>query len=192
LQKENVQHFTERNMELLNLPNNTVYVPTTDEDGHITWGEITAITRHDPGDQLYEIKTQAGKSVIVTESKSLLIWNPETQKLKEMLTPDIKVGDCVPVNGELCEPPIVLQSIDVSKHLSKSQFIYGTEFYKAKDMMQEAMQNRIKIPANWWNEKNGKEFTLPYTKKISNTLSPDSYIHITRVARTPVFQINSH
>jgi DNA-directed RNA polymerase beta' subunit len=165
VQKENVQHFTERNMELLNLPNNTVYVPTTDEDGHITWGEITAITRHDPGDQVYEIKTQAGKNVIVTESKSLLIWNPETQKLKEMLTPDIKVGDCVPVNGELCEPPIVLQSIDVSKHLSKSEFVYGTEFYKAKDMMQSAMQDRIKIPANWWNQQNGKEFTLPYTKK---------------------------
>jgi hypothetical protein len=82
-----------------------------------------------------------------------------------MLTPDIKVGDCVPVNGELCEPPIVLQSIDISKHLSKSEFVYGTEFYKAKDMMQNAMQDRIKIPANWWNQQNGKEFTLPYTKK---------------------------
>ena len=104
-----VQHFTERQMELLNT--SEIYIPTTDEDGFVTWGEITAVTRHDPGDQLYEIKTTGGRSVIVTESKSLLIWNPETKKLKEKLTPDIKVGDAVPVTGELCEPPIRINTM---------------------------------------------------------------------------------
>jgi len=109
---EKVQHFTERQMELMNIAE--VYIPTTDADGNVTWGEITAITRHDPGDQLYEIKTSAGKSVIVTESKSLLIWNEETKKFNEMSTTDIKVGDCVPVTGELCKPPIVLEYIDMN------------------------------------------------------------------------------
>ena len=47
--KENVQHFTERQMELLNINNGDVYIPTTDENGVVTWGEVTAITRHDPG-----------------------------------------------------------------------------------------------------------------------------------------------
>ena len=102
---ENVQHFTERQMELLNI--SKVYIPTTDEDGVVTWGEITAVTRHDPGDQLYEIKTEGGRSVIVTESKSLLIWDAETKKLRETATPDIKVGDSVPVTGELCDPPTI-------------------------------------------------------------------------------------
>ena len=91
----------------MNLKNGDVYIPTTDEDGIVTWGEVTAITRHDPGTQLYEIKTCGGRNVIVTESKSLLIWNNETKKLKEILTPDIKIGDCVPVTRELSEPPII-------------------------------------------------------------------------------------
>jgi intein/homing endonuclease len=118
---ENVQHFKERNMELMNLPNDQVYIPTTDEDGKVTWGEVTAITRHDPGEVLYEIKTSGGRKVIVTESKSLLIWNAETKKLVETLTPEILVGDCVPVTGELCESPILLDS-----------FIYNDEKIESK------------------------------------------------------------
>ena len=106
-----VQHFTERQMELLNLPEG-VYIPTTDENGIVSWGAITAITRHDPGKELYEIKTHGGRSVIVTESKSLLIWNKETKKLVETSTPDIKVGDCVPVTGDLCSPPITLDCVE--------------------------------------------------------------------------------
>jgi len=162
---EDVQHFTERRMELMNT--DSVYIPTTDEDGNVTWGEITAITRHDPGTELYEIKTSGGRSVIVTESKSLLIWNPETCKLKEMLTPDIKVGDCVPVTESLCKPPVVLDSIDMTDYLPKSKYVYGTDFNTAKKMMDEVMQNRAKIPAGWWDENNGTSFTLPYTKKAS-------------------------
>jgi len=120
-----VQHFTERQMELLNIDEGRVYIPTTDENGVVTWGDVTAITRHDPGTELYEIKTSGGRSVIVTESKSLLIWNAETQKLKETPTPEIKVGDCVPVTRELCEPPILLNNIDM----------FG--FYNEKFMLNE-------------------------------------------------------
>ena len=162
---EDVQHFTERRMELMNT--DSVYIPTTDEDGIVTWGEITAITRHDPGTELYEIKTSGGRSVIVTESKSLLIWNPETKKLKEMLTPDIKVGDCVPVTEVLCKPPVVLDTLDMSDYLPKDKYVYGTEFNQAIQIMNQSMNDRQKIPAGWWSEHNGKTFTLPYTKKSS-------------------------
>jgi len=127
--KENVskiQHFTARQMELMNIKEGDVYIPTTDENGVVTWGEVTAITRHDPGTELYEIKTTGGRSVIVTESKSLLIWNPETKKLKEMPTPEIKVGDCVPVTRELCEPPIVVNSIDM-KGFYNDKFMLNEE-----------------------------------------------------------------
>jgi len=117
---EKVKHFTERQMELLDIDNN-VYIPTTDENGVVTWGEITAITRHDPGDALYEIKTHGGRSVIVTESKSLLIWNPKTRTLDETSTPDIKIGDCVPVTGELCKPPTVLNHISLVDYLPNTE-----------------------------------------------------------------------
>jgi DNA-directed RNA polymerase beta' subunit len=163
---EKVKHFTERQMELLDIDNN-VYIPTTDENGVVTWGEITAITRHDPGDALYEIKTHGGRSVIVTESKSLLIWNPKTKTLDETSTPDIKIGDCVPVTGELCKPPTVLNHINVMDYLPKTEFVYGTDFNIATKMMKTAMENRNKIPADWWNQNNNKNFTLPYSKKSS-------------------------
>ncbi len=106
--KERVEHFEEREMELLQL-NEPVYIPTADEDGKVTWGEITAITRHDPGKELYEIKTLAGKSVIVTESKSLLIYNEDTKKFERMSTPDVRPGHYVPVTMNLATPPTMVQ-----------------------------------------------------------------------------------
>ena len=30
-----------------------------------------------------------------------------------MLTPDIKVGDCVPVTGSLCKPPVIMSHINI-------------------------------------------------------------------------------
>ena len=105
LNKTRVEHFEERQMELLDV--NNIYIPTTDYKGNVSWGAISAITRHDPGTQLYEIKTSGGRSVTVTESKSLLIWNNETCEFKEVLTPEIKLGDCVPVTVELSQPPVI-------------------------------------------------------------------------------------
>jgi len=164
---EKIKHYTDRQMELLDIDTNEIYIPTTDEHGNVTWGEITAVTRHDPGDALYEIKTHGGRSVIVTESKSLLIWNPNTKTLDETSTPDIKIGDCVPVTGELCKPPSFLKYISISDYLPKTEFVYGTDFNIAISMMKKTMENRNKIPANWWNENNNTYFTLPYSKKSS-------------------------
>jgi len=158
-----VEHHDERNLELMNT--NNIYIPTTDENGIVTWGEITAITRHDPGNKLYEIKTEGGRVVIVTESKSLLIWNNKTKKLKEMLTPDIRTGDYVPVTQKLCSPSIIKDHISLTKYLPKDTYLYGTDFNKAHRMINDAMINCSKIPTNWWENNNNNEFTLPYTKK---------------------------
>jgi DNA-directed RNA polymerase beta' subunit len=160
-----VQRFEERQLELLNMKNGDIYIPTTDENGIVTWGEVTAVTRHDPGSKLYEIKTLGGRNVIVTESKSLLIWNKDTKKLKEMLTPEIVVGDFVPVTLELGEPPIVMSELDMTTYLPKSEFVYGTEFNNAIKEMNNAMTDRNKIPAQWWVNNNGSKFQLPYSKK---------------------------
>ena len=124
-----VQHFDEKNMELLNV--NNIYVPTTDEHGTVSWEEITAVTRHDPGTTLYEIKTLGGRSVTVTESKSLLIWNEERKGFFEMLTPEIRVGDCVPVTAELCQPPTLIEkSADDALEIA-------TNFHKGEDLNAE-------------------------------------------------------
>ena len=112
---EYVQKYEEKNMELVNIANGLVYVPTMDENGVVTWEEITAVTRHDPGNVLYEIKSLGGRSVIVTESKSLLIWNAEKRVFNEVLTPEIKVGDCLPVTRQLCKVPITIDNTKYSR-----------------------------------------------------------------------------
>lgn len=103
---ENIKHFEERNMELQYLLDK-VFIPTTDMEGNVSWGEISAITRHDPGTEVYQIKTKGGREVIVSESKSLLIWDHETKKLVETDSPLIKVGDYVPATKFLPEPPVI-------------------------------------------------------------------------------------
>ena len=164
--KENIQHFEEKNMELLNLKEN-VYIPTTDEYGNVTWGELTAVTRHDPSEKIYEIKTLGGRNVKVAESRSLLIWNKETKTFQEMNSPDVNIGDFVPVTVELSEPPVIKKHIDMSDYLLKTEYVYGTEFVKACNKMENDMNDRKKIPAGWWNDNNNNHFILPYTKKSS-------------------------
>lgn len=109
--KNKVHYMEEQNMEIMDLIDG-VYIPTIDYDGNVSWGEISAITRHDPGDELYEIKTYSGRSVIVTASKSLLVWNENTNQFKEMLTTEIKVGNYVPVTCELNQSPNIISHID--------------------------------------------------------------------------------
>jgi DNA-directed RNA polymerase beta' subunit len=113
---DEVRHFEERRMELLDLDapdRDVVYIPTTDDDGNVTWGRVTAMTRHDPGTELYRIETKGGRRVIVTESKSLIVWNSQEKKFLEMPTPNIKVGDCLPVTMNLSEPPDVVRHLDM-------------------------------------------------------------------------------
>ena len=167
ISKEQVQHFPkDRRLEMLNIKNE-VYIPTTDYDGNVTWGEVTAITRHDPGTQLYEFKTMGGRSVIVSEAKSMLIWKDE--RFQEINSPEIVIGDFVPVTANLCKPPITVTEVDMIEYFPKNEYVHGTEFLKAVDMMNKAMTGRSKIPTGWWNEHNGKSFVLPYTKKCSLT-----------------------
>ncbi|CAH6421790.1 DNA-directed RNA polymerase subunit RPB1, partial [uncultured virus] len=160
---EKVKHYEERDMELLDLEEK-IYIPTSDRKGNVSWGEIKAITRHDPGKELYQIKTLGGRKVIVTESNSLLIWNKNEQKFKDMLTPDVVIGDCVPTIMKLYEPPIIIKYIDMTKYFPKNKYVYGTDFWIAINEMNKAMEGRIQIPRGWWSENNGKKFTLPYTK----------------------------
>jgi len=102
LEKEidRVEYHKFRDMELLKLQH-PVKIPTCDANGNVTWGDVTAITRHDPGKELYEIKTKSGRSVIVTESKSLLIWNEDKKQFLHTSTPEVKIGDFVPVTRKL-------------------------------------------------------------------------------------------
>ncbi len=166
--KKEVEHFDTRNLEMLQLESPT-YIPTVGEDGSVTWGAVAAVTRHDPGTELYEVTTHGGRKVIVTESKSLLVWDASEKKLLNKPTPDVKVGDCVPVTMNLATPPVLTKSIQVATYLPKTQFLYGSDFIKATYAVEEAMNDRDRIPAHWWSTHNGTTFTLPYSDKAKFT-----------------------
>jgi DNA-directed RNA polymerase II subunit RPB1 len=56
---DRIQNMEEKNMEYLELDHN-VTISTMDYNGKMSWGNITAVTRHDPGDMLYKITTHGG------------------------------------------------------------------------------------------------------------------------------------
>jgi len=161
---DNIQHLEENNMEYLEL-DNSVFIPTVDADGHVSWGEVKAVTRHDPGKQLYQIKTQGGREVTVTEAQSLLIWNNQEKQFLPKLTTDVKTDDYVPVTMNLPVPPITIDTFDVSTYLSKKEYLYGSDFEIAVQEMNHAMKEREHIPTGWWQSNNGVTFTLPYESK---------------------------
>lgn len=84
-------------MELLDIEKLNVYIPTTTNKGIMTWEKITKVTRHDPSEFIYKIRTKQNKEVKVVESKSLLIWNEDTKDFEPKETLEVKVGDYVPV-----------------------------------------------------------------------------------------------
>ena len=162
-----IQYMTEQNMEYLELTH-PIKIVTMDYDGNVSWETITAVTRHDPGEKLFKIKTKAGRYVTVTANKSLLVWNDELQQFREKYTEEIKVGDFVPVAKNVCDYSAddKFSAIPIEKYLPKTKYVYGSEMRKAVDLMKDAMGNdRSKIPTNWWNENNNKTFVLPYPSK---------------------------
>jgi len=116
---KNIEEEDDENRELLEL-NNEVYIPTTDLKGNISWGQITHVTRHDPTENMYEIKTLSGRDVTVTDSHSLLIWNDIKQEFERVKPQYISVGSFVPTTSKLVEPPV-----SVSTHTFQDGLIYG-------------------------------------------------------------------
>ena len=71
-----------------------------------------------------------------------------------MSTPDVKIGDYVPVTISLSKPPIINTFIDLSKYLSKQQYLYGTDFMIAKHIISKTLKEKYKSKILLNNKKN--------------------------------------
>jgi len=169
---DKIQNFKEKNMELLNIDG--VYIPTTDENGVVKWAELNAVTRHDYGNSMFRVKTQSGREVVVPESKSLLVWDDDKNGFFEKPTPEIVIGQYMPVTTELLGSVIDIEFVDMKNYLSKSNYIYGSEYGIAFNSIQTEIKKNKYISNKWWNENNGSIFTLPYSKKmyLKNVITP--------------------
>jgi len=155
--KELVEQFgpEDANMEMMGVSNN-IYMPACDYDGNIVWGKVTNVSRHDPGDILYKVTTKGGRYIKVTKSKSIIVW--KDGKFEPIETPNVKIGDCIPVTMNLPEPPVINEFVDMVKYFPKTEYVYGTDLHKARDMITSLK----KLPSGWWEANNGSTFTLPY------------------------------
>jgi DNA-directed RNA polymerase beta' subunit len=176
--KDSVKYFENQNrMEFLELYKSQVFIPTCDKNGFITWGELTAVTRHDPGKQLYKVTTQSGKSVIVTESKALLVYREGT--FKPIPTCDVTLDDYVPSTFNLQDAPIIHDEFCMKSMFNKDDYIHGNELNNAMEIVSLMIVCNESVTREWWN-KNCKQFHLPskcfdIITQLSHTISP-SYI----------------
>jgi len=101
--KNLIEYFgpEDMNMEMLGIFNDDIYIPTCDKKGNIIWGKITNVSRHDPGDTLYIVKTKSGRCITVTKSKSLMVWDGNLFEFVKKDTPNINIGDKLPVTLNL-------------------------------------------------------------------------------------------
>ena len=114
--KDKIEYFTKQlDTEMLDIDDIDIFVPTTDKLGNTSWGKITALTRHDPTDIMYEVTTLGGRKVKVTESNSLIVWNEKTKIFEKTLTSKVNIGNFLPTTISLPEPPVIEKFISISK-----------------------------------------------------------------------------
>jgi intein/homing endonuclease len=146
--------------------NEEVYVPSVDEDGKTMWQRVEALTRHpvvnkDGTNTVLEVFTKDGRNVIATKAKSFLTID-ENNKLVATEGSELKVGDYIPVNNRSFEMPEI-RNLDLSKILSKKEYVFGTEVRKALEINQSYKDKGMK-KAPWWKNHVDKDFVLPYSR----------------------------
>jgi len=163
--KENIKHYGSKNanMELIDLSKLgfSIYVYTIDNKGNSFWSPITNITRHDPSEFIYEIKTKSGRSVKVVASKSLLIWNEEKHTYEPTETKEINIGDKVPVITEFK----TFRQIDVHKELEFKINIDNKETFLIQN---DTIMDEITSINKFKSKEHSKvyDLTVPKTKNF--------------------------
>ena len=140
-----------------------VKIVTTDMNGHVTWEDVTAITRHLPVGDLVYVKTCSGREVTATQQKSFLVWNEEKEILIDTNGSDIKVGDYVPIATKIPDPDFVYNELDLKEYLSPKEWIYTSEM----DRIWTAYNN-YNVPGkkNFWKQEDFLA-NVPYNRANS-------------------------
>lgn len=163
----------QKNLEYLDIGERSVLIPTADRDGKSSWAALTAVTRHDPGKVMYRITTQGGRSVIATDSNSMIVFDEASGTLEKCRPQDLVIGkSMLPVVANLLAPSRPMGDDDedfprvfcVETYLPKTDHIYGTDFNRAVKAMLLAKGTSGRVPSGWWAATNGQDFYLPYPR----------------------------
>lgn len=173
--------------ELLDLEKE-VYIPTSDLSGNVSWGKVTAITRHNPTNKMYEIKTLGGRKVTVTDSHSLLIWNKDKDEFERIKPENVRAGDFVPTTQKLNDPNVIYDYFDTSVLFPKKEFLYGSDFLKAKKMLEE--KDKKTTATSWFEEHNNKDFILPYSN-IQKFIRPFTRSNVEHIQENCIYPFSA-
>jgi len=155
--------------------NQQIYIPlndgndwkaiSCDEDGNMKWTTLEAITRHpvvndDGTNTILKVTLESGREVKATKGKSFLTL--QNGKIKETNGSDLHVGDSLPIANQLSVDQIgCISEINVRSILPPTEYLYGTEVEKAKEIM-KTWRTR-----HWFQQNQGVQFTVPYQRSDS-------------------------
>jgi DNA-directed RNA polymerase beta' subunit len=156
---KNIQYMADKDTTYAELnPEEEYYeVPGANEAGETVWRRIEAVTQHpvvneDGTNTMLRVTTKGGRVVTATKAKSFL--QLIDGKILPVAGKDLKVGDYLPVSVKPLDFKAIY-TLDLREILPPTEYIYGTEFAKAVEVMGEY---------HWWTNHQGKTFTLPYTR----------------------------
>lgn len=151
--KEKIEFLEEQKTEYLNTEKMNLQIPSCDELGFCNWYKIEGITRHLPQGELIYIKTQSGRDVIITRSKSLIVWNDIEKKFLPKNGSEVKIGDILPITKNLHKPNKEINILSLRTVFPPEQYVYTSEIVKARFAIYD------------WKKRNNKEFILPYKRR---------------------------
>lgn len=151
LLEKHPEHITHKgqedaNMELLNIKElgYDVTIPTSDDNGKITFEELTHITRHDPSEKLYKITTKSGRTATAVDSETFLIWNEQENKFIKKKSSLIQIGEKVPKSLKINIPEhMQIKILNVDKYVSKKDILFGSEICEALEFYQDMTQGQV-------------------------------------------------
>ena len=173
-----------------NLPDNRIYIDlkdgndwkavSCDEDGKVMWTTLEAITRHpvindDGTDTILEVELESGRTMKATKGLSFLTL--VDGKVKDINGSDLVVGDLIPIANTLNISDLgIIYMLNLRDILPPTEWLYGSE-------VEKALYEIEKGERHWFQENNGKVFTVPYTRsdgfrdafvnhRNTNTLKP--------------------
>jgi DNA-directed RNA polymerase subunit A" len=164
--KENIIQYGEENsnMELLDIEKlgYDIKIYTCNAKGKISFEKMTKVTRHDPSEKLYKIKTKSGRQVTVVDSETILVWNeeekefmPKKSSLLEIKKDKLPKSLYINVSDNLIKHKLYLNNyISEEEALYKNGYVYNLS-------NQGSNNTNLKIPDTFdMNYDNGKLFGL--------------------------------
>ena len=97
---DKIQHIPKNRTQYLEL-DHKVFIPSCNKNGKITWCQMTAVTKHLPIGNLIRIKTSTGRTITVTQCKSVIVWNGK--EIVQKNGSELKIGDLVPITANFPE-----------------------------------------------------------------------------------------